>query len=347
MIILTIFLAITFACSDFQLKSNDGSVVCGRGMDFSIPLDSQIIVFNRETFFNSTAPDGSQGFKWKSKYGFIGINAFGAMWVDEGMNEHGLTCGYLELDETRYPSVNKSDYNRSMAVTDLCMWLLGNFKTTDEVVSDYYNIKVWGNKIPVLNIEMGLHIPIHDANGHNLVIEFLDGEVALYENILGILTNDPSLFYQWNNLGRYNSLTPNETDVIINGDIIRPNGDGLQGLPGSFSSADRFVRIATLIRYLEGLNTASDAVIVAANILNSVNIIKGISRDVDKGKTTFETTHWTTIKDLTNKIFYYRNGDGVLRAIYLNKINFNPSIDHSSLVIKDSKPFVLDMTPNI
>src|SRR5438128_1482619 len=92
-------------CSDFQLKTKRGSIMCGRNMDFMIPMKSQIIVFNRDTNMSSFAPDRSPGLQWTTKYGFVGINAFGIDIVDEGINEKGLTCGFLTLNGGTYPQV--------------------------------------------------------------------------------------------------------------------------------------------------------------------------------------------------------------------------------------------------
>ena len=62
------FVSYCLACSDFQLISDDGTIVCGRAMDFIMPMKSQILVFNRGMNMSSEAPDGFIGLQWTSKY---------------------------------------------------------------------------------------------------------------------------------------------------------------------------------------------------------------------------------------------------------------------------------------
>lgn len=56
-----------FGCGDFQLRAQNGSIMCGRSMEFAIPQSSQVITFNRGEKFESMAPDGTKGLEWTSK----------------------------------------------------------------------------------------------------------------------------------------------------------------------------------------------------------------------------------------------------------------------------------------
>jgi len=55
-------------------------------------------------------------------------------------------------------------------------------------------------------------------------------------------------------------------------------------------------------------------------------------------------TLWSTVKDLTRRMFYFRNGDGVIRVVRLNKLNFNVGAKHAPIPIQDAKPYVMDVT---
>lgn len=350
-LILVAFIIRSLACSDFQLKSKDGTIICGRTMDFIMPMHSKILVFNRGINHTSMAPDGSNGLKWRAKYGFVGVNAFDIQSVDEGMNEKGLTCGFLVLNETIYPPIVSNRNNISLAIMDFCTWVLSSFSSTQEVINGIKNIQIWGNKMPVLKIVMGLHIPIHDSFGNNIVIEFINGNINIHDNMLGILTNEPSFPYQLQNLEKYNGLSPNSSSsATINGyQIPSLVGSGLMGLSGSWSSMDRFVRMSTLIRYIENLDTSMNTILTATSILNSVFVPKGM---VMVHLSVFDMyfysyTHWSTMKDLTNKVFYYRNNDGAIRAIYLDKINFDTNANHIPFAIQQSSPFIIDETKHL
>ena len=345
MILLLLLIATAICCSDFQIRAKDDSLIYGRAMDFPIPLKSQLVVFNREYQHCSHDPDGRESICWTSKYGFVGINAFNVPLITEGMNEKGLTCGYLVMNDSIYPSVDPNYYNQSLAITDFCMWVLSSFDNVYQVVNALDNVHIWGDKVPILNILMKLHIPIHDAMGNNLVIEFIDGKVTLYDNQLGILTNEPPLDYQLINLGSYNLLTSVSPEpVIINGKTITPiPGSGLDSMSGGWSPVARFVRIATLLRYITEINTAQDAVTAASWILNSVFVPNGIEIGKFENVKVTVTTQWGVIKDVTNMKFYFRSDDCVLRYVNLHKIDFSNNTNHNSYSVRQP-PFSIDIT---
>jgi len=225
------------------------------------------------------------------------------------------------------------------------MWVLGNFENVDEVVDNLVLLEIWGNKLPVLNVVMGLHVPIHDAYGNNIVIEFMHGKMQIYDNVLGVLTNEPPLPVQMNNLAQYMYLSPNITQqTTINGETITnaPNS-GLHGLPGGWSPMDRFVRMATLLRFV---SETDNGLLTATNILNSVSVTDGmeIGYYPPLNKYVSGLTRWSTIKDLTNGVFYFRNGDGLIKAINLKKLNFASGTNHHTLPIHHDKPFIMDVT---
>lgn len=350
-VLFTFIFTFVNGCSDFQLKTKSGSIMCGRTMDFMIPMKSQILVFNRGTNMSSFNPDGSPGLQWISDFGFVAINAFNIDLADEGMNEVGLTCGFLTLNGGSYPPMNPNKKNVSLAVMDFCMWVLSSFSTTQQVMDNINNVQIWGNTLPVLNIVMGLHVPIHDALGNNLVVEFMNNKVQVYNNPLGVLTNEPPLSYQLQNLAQYMYLSPNMTQqTTVNGfTLLNEPNSGLHGLPGGWSSTDRFVRLATLIRYVmvDNMNLPNDdALLTATHILNSVYATNGMELGyfAPMHKYVSVTTRWSTIKDLINKVFYFRNSDGVIRAIYLNKLNFDASTNHYPFSVHRDKILVIDET---
>lgn len=342
-----IFITIVTSCSDFQLTSDDGAILCGRTMDFPIQMNAEVLVFNRDVNMSSTAPDNSVGLRWTSKYGFVGINAFEINLVTEGMNEMGLTCAYLVLTDSVYPNIVNNKNNISLAITDFCMWVLSLFSSVDEVVENINNIRIWGDKVPVLNMLFGLHVPIHDSFGNNIVIEFINGKVMIYNNTLGVLTNDPPFEFQLQNLAQYNELTSDQVDnaKINEYTVMSAPGSGLHDLSGGFSPIDRFVRLATLIRFADNLKTANDTLLAATHIIGSLYVMHGLEKGIlpHLGRVSV-TTEWATVKDLTNRVFYYIGNDGVIHAIYFDKLNFDFDAKHKPLRIQQDVPFVIDET---
>lgn len=342
---------IGFGCSDFQLKTRNKDIICARSMEFSIPMDSQLVVYPSNVNHSSTAPDGTKGLEWTSKYGFIGICPFNLHGPDEGMNEKGLSFGYLTLECSKYQTISDSEKSIALALIDVGTWILGNFASVEEVKEAITKVRVWGEFIKSVDKVPGLHIALHDAWGNNLVIEFINGEAIIHENPLGVLTNDPPLDWQINNISQYNYLTPESAASIeINGTIVPTigTGSGMIGLPGDWSSITRFVRIATAVRFAIQPKTAEEGVELANHILNIVDLPKGMMIKRIENTKLYETTQWVIIKDLTNKILYYHcYTDSTLKAIDLKKITFHAGNKYNKLNVHATSPTIIDVTDKL
>lgn len=82
---------------------------------------------------------------------------------------------------------------------------------------------------------------------NSIVVEVTKSGVHIYDNPIGVLTNNPEFNYQMYNLNKYRNLsisTPQNTfsdsvDLKVDG-----TGFGGIGLPGDVSPESRFVRVA-------------------------------------------------------------------------------------------------------
>lgn len=317
-----------FACGDFLLKSQDNHFVAGRSMEFPIPMESNVLVYNRGEKFQSTAPGGGLGHSWTSKLGYVGIDAFHMNRVDEGLNEAGLSFGALTLNGTQYQFIGEAQRPEALAMMDVGAWVLGNFATVDEVKEALGNVRVWGQMIKELGCIPGLHIALHDATGKTAVIEFLDGKAIFRDNPKGVLTNEPPLPEQLLNLERYSHLTPFPNGPVADG--------GMVGLPGDWSSESRFVRIAKEVEFINANppTTYEGAIERATHILNTVDVPKGLEIVELANENMPITTRWSTVKDLTSRVFYYRaHNDGRLQAVDLTKETLEPGTVHSKIAV--------------
>lgn len=325
----------SIGCNTFQISAADGTVVTGRAMDFPIDMQSQILAVNRGEVCATVAPDGQAGLRWTSVYGFLGINAFGMNCFDDGINEKGLSYGILTLPETVYPIVQPSEDSIALPISRLGEWILGNFSLVSEVETALKTVKIWGDKIQQINQVPLVHVALHDSTKNNLVIEFIKGKVKVYNNPLGILTNEPRLKYHHHTIRFLNQLSANPApNATINGHKVTSFLEsGLDGIPGGYSSPHRFARIATHVRFIIQPQTAIDAVIAASRILNHVDLIPGMVTAPFNGQTTTISTQWATIKDLTNKKLYYRISDGALKSIDLTQTNFAEGTPHNPILV--------------
>lgn len=222
----------SFACTDFQVKAKDNTVVIGRSMEFPLDLYSNVVIVPRGEHFISENEKGIKGISWTNKYGFLGIDAYKMKnGYVEGFNEKGLAFDALMFTGAKYQPALPGKF---VTIADLGCWIMGNFASIDEVKEALPKINVAGISLKETHGELYMHVALHDAAGKNLVIEFIDGEVKIYDNPLGVLTNRPDFNWQINNLRNYINLDANDKkDKMLHGLKIEPAGvgSGLFGLP--------------------------------------------------------------------------------------------------------------------
>lgn len=314
-------------CTDFVIKAKDGTRVVGRSMEFAAPMNSLAIMHPRGEVFKSTAPGGKAGITWTGKYGFVGITSMGKAGFNDGMNEKGLSIGFLWMPGTKYQTIGDGENQNAIEILDFGPWLLSNFTTVDEIKGALSNIRVWGAVNPLLKSVPPLHVAVHDATGNNFVIEFLNGEMQLHDNPIGVLTNYPSFDWQLTNLGNYVNLTPFDAKPRdLEGTTIFPtgHGSGLHGLPGDMTPPSRFVRTVYFKQSALPASNTTEAINLAEHLLNAVDIPKG-ANVISKKSTEGDYTQWAVIKDLTHRVLYFRTYDNIaLSSIDLNKLDLTP-----------------------
>lgn len=340
------------ACSVFKVVAEDGTIVSGRTMEFGIDMKYAAIVVPRGAGFVSPAPDESAGLKWKTKRGYVGINVMGdRRVVTDGLNEAGLAFSMLWFDEDmQWQDVGPSEKSISLANVMLGSWILGNFSTVSEAVEAIRWVKVFGRKNPEIGgAVIPGHFILHDAAGGCVVIEYENGKVQIYDNLLGIMTNAPTFPWMLTNLRNYVGLNNSMPKGLqFSGHHLNPTGHGagMFGLPGDITPPSRFVRMAITTRFADRPRDAREALNLAQHVVSSLHIVRGMSVDRDKqGRVTAsETTQWSSFRDLTNRIFYFRTYDNfTLRKIDLKRLDFSAQ-NEKSIGMFDDQETIIDVT---
>ncbi len=350
-VILCIILeGVSLACTDFQAKAKDGSVIIGRSMEFAMGMGSEVVVHPKVTKAASMTPDGKTGISWTPKYGYLGINAFGEKQaLLDGLNQKGLSIEFLWFTESKYQEAKNGDW---LAITDLGHWVLGNFATVDEVKKALPLVTVVGVYVPQLRMVPGFHAAVHDAGGKSIVVEFINGETKIYDNPIGVMTNKPTFDWHLTNLRNYVNLDPyDKEEKMIAGVKINPagSGTGWLGMPGDWSPPSRFVRTVMIVNSADPVSNAAEAVNLAEHILNAVDIPMGVIKTRHlENKDMIDYTQWIVIKDLTNKVLYFRSyQDLALKRVDMKKLNFNRGAKMKTIRIESGIRTILDMTEKL
>ena len=321
-----------FSCSDFQVKAQDGSIVVSRSMEFPGDLKSRIWVMPRST---------------ENKYGYLGVDGAGRQdLISDGMNEQGLSVDALMFAAAKYQTAVHG--KKSIPITHICSYLLGNFATVDEVRKAFSKIRVLDEPVKELGGTLGFHLAIHDADQKNLVVEFIDGEVKIYDNPIGITTNMPELSWHLTNLANHMNLDPHDkAPVSVNGVKVTAIGvgTGLLGIPGDWTPPSRFVRLAWSISSALPAKDAAEAVLLSSHLLNSIDIPLGVIKEVNG---MYGYAQWVVIKDLTNKVFYYRTYDNqALKSIDVKKLDFKFGSKPRNVAISEGGSNITDVTEKL
>jgi choloylglycine hydrolase len=76
------------ACTSFVIKTQDGSPIYGRTMEWGVfDLQSDLVLVPRNLPFTSELGGGKQGMTWKNKYGYVAINGSQNKSIRSGWNE--------------------------------------------------------------------------------------------------------------------------------------------------------------------------------------------------------------------------------------------------------------------
>ena len=342
------------ACTGVTLKATDGSVVFGRTLEWgSFDLKSRLAVIPRGYKYATHMPDGKTGLSWQGKYGVVGIDAVEKDIVVEGMNEKGLAVGlFYHPGFAQYQEYDPAQAAHSLSPTDVGQYLLTSFATVDEVRDALAKVRV----VPVVEPALGFAPPVHfivtEPSGKAIVIEYLKGEMKIFDAPLGVITNAPSYDWHETNLRNYINLSP----VALPGNKIedldfRPlgGGSGMIGLPGDFTPPSRFVRAVAFSKTARPTATGDETIYEIFRILDNFNVPLGAAEGTgdDKTQGMRSATIWTSASDTNNKVFYYHTQHNRrLRMVDLKKIDFGSFNDIKRLSLDEVKAQdIQDVTP--
>lgn len=312
-IVLALFIlqGICFACTFVEVGAKDGSVAIGRTVEWSFPMNYILTITPKGQNFTGFYPkdkvaDDYQPLKWCNKYAYAGIGTTQQEGIVSGQNEKGINIEGLNLPSfSEYQTVTKESKN-ILSLADLGGWALGNFATVKELSEALQKCTLWTP--PVADSGSGtIHLVATDRTGSGIVIEYVKGQLKIYDNVTHTLTNSPTYDWHLTNLRNYLRLDNQDTTSVNRGNNTLKQistGNGLSGLPGDYTSVSRFVKITTLRYYSIQPDTAQEACGLAGHLINAVNIPKGAIAEKYQGEPVYETAQITVVKDLTNnKLF--------------------------------------------
>ncbi len=341
-------------CTGIMLRAEDGAIIYGRTMEWgSFDLESRVVIIPRGSKFTAVTPDQKPGKTWTSLHGVVGLDAVGKDIIADGINEKGLTVGeFYQPGFAEYPAYDPALAGDSMSSLDVGLYLLSQCATVDEVRAAMSKIRV----VPVVDLMIGIAPPMHyfvtDPGGKAIVIEFLKGEMKIFDAPLGVITNSPSYDWHETNLRNYVNLSSVAIPDKKIGDInFKPlgGGSGMIGLPGDNTPPSRFIRAVAATQTARPTATGDETVYELFRILDNFNLPVGAAEGSGEAKTggMRSSTIWTTGYDTKNLVMYYHTQHNRrVRMVDLKKIDFTKSGEMMRLPLDKQKvQDIEDITP--
>ena len=292
----------------------------GRNFDFEISFNEKVTVTPRNFKFDFKKIDSIE-----SHYAIIGV----AAGVDEyplyydACNECGLAIAGLNFSGN---AVYREFIDGMVNVSpfEFIPYLLSNASNLDEA-------RKLLKEINLVNIDYSkdlplspLHWMISDSSS-TIVVEPLADGLKIYENPVGVLTNNPTFDKQLFNLNDYRGLSNKNPSNTFGKDIDLDEysrGMGAIGLPGDLSSSSRFIKVAFTRANSFGSNVSQ-----FFHILGSVEQQKGCTFISDPDL--YEYTMYTSCYDINECVLYYRTYfNSQINRVDLN----NENLDSDKLI---------------
>ena len=221
----------------------------------------------------------------------------------DAVNEKGL--GMAGLNFPGNAVYNKVQEGRdNITQFEFIPWILGQCANVQEarVLLSHINLvdTPFNEKYPV----SPLHWILADRD-ETITIESVQEGLKIYDNPVGVLTNNPPFPLQLFRLNDYMSLSPEQPGNRFSKDLkLKPysRGMGAMGLPGDLSSASRFIRVAfTKMNAVSGASE-TESVSQFFHILGSVEQTRGCCQ-LENGE--YEITIYTSCCNADRGIYYY------------------------------------------
>ncbi|SCS63998.1 choloylglycine hydrolase family protein [Staphylococcus caeli] len=289
-------------CTGFSFSSKNKQVLLGRTMDFVYQLEGFPAAQPRHYYWESRVD-----YKGKTRYGFIGSGCdMEGLLFGDGVNEHGLgTSIQYFRGYASYATEPREGY-MNIAQSEVIIWVLGYNKNIDNVIKNAPTVNVIGHVLNDIEEVPPIHYHITDETGRTVELTFRDGQIVINENPLGVLTNNPDLNWHYENLRNFAQLTPHKpSHKRMLGQSVASLGNegGTFGLPGGFTSGERFIRMAYLKDNLIGSDNPAYDVLDAFKLLDGVSIPKGAVLDENEG---LHYTLYQTVLNLTTRTLFIK-----------------------------------------
>lgn len=233
---------------------------------------------------------------------FVGNACYSDVVKDMDLAVRGMSSDIRREAMVRDRGGNAAKYN--VAQFEFIPWIVGQCASVKEA-------RVLLERINITNVSFRddlpaaqLHWIIADRN-EAVTVEAVKEGVRIYDNPVGVLTNNPPFEDQMFQLNNYMYLSPEQPKNTFSKELdlkAYSKGMGAMGLPGDLSSQSRFIRASFVKMNSVSGDSEAESVSQFFHILGSVDQQRGCCIG-EGGK--YETTIYTSCCNADRGIYYY------------------------------------------
>lgn len=323
-------------CTAATYKTKD--FYFGRTLDYEFSYGDEVTVTPRNFCFRFRHMS-----EVKTHYAMIGM-AYVAddypLYYD-AVNEKGLGMAGLNfVGNAKYQDVQAGREN--VAQFEFIPWILSQCATVLEARKALEKMNLVGTpyseKLPCAS----LHWIIADKDAA-IVVECVEDGLHIYDNPVGVLTNNPPFPVQMFMLNNYMHVSPSQPENHFAKELplaAYSRGMGGLGLPGDLSSASRFAKVAFTKMHAISGESEAESVSQFFHILGSVEQQRGCC-EVEPGK--YEITIYTSCVNVNKGIYYYTTYENhQIQAVDMHREDLDGSTLHRYPLINEEQIHVVN-----
>ncbi|MBP0984091.1 MAG: choloylglycine hydrolase [Oscillospiraceae bacterium] len=304
-------------CTAATYKTDD--FYFGRTLDYEFSYGDEIVVTPRNFPVNFRTMGVME--KHYAMIGMAHVAENFPLYYD-AVNEKGLGMAGLNfVGNAHYFDAEQGKDN--VAQFELILWVLGQCASVKEARELLGRINIlntpFNDRMPCAQ----LHWIIADKD-EAITLESVNEGIRIYDNPVGVLTNNPPFDEQMFNLNNYMHLSAKNPENTFSDKLTLKcysRGMGALGLPGDLSSQSRFVRVAFVKMNSISGNSEAESVSQFFHILGSVDQQRGCC-DLGDGK--YELTIYTSCCNADKGIYYYTTYENhQISAVDMHKENLD------------------------
>lgn len=324
-------------CTAATYKTED--FYFGRTLDYEFSYGDEVIVTPRNYSIHFREKDDL-----RTHYAIIGMGCVAEDYplYYDAVNEKGLAMAGLNfVGNAVYREYGQGKDN--IAQFELILWILGQCATVAQARALLAKLNIrntrFDAKLPIAQ----LHWMIADR-GEAVTVEAVVDGLKIYDNPVGVLTNNPPFPEQMSALNNYMHLSAKPpVNTFAPGLELHQysRGLGALGLPGDLSSQSRFVRAAFVRMNAVSGTGEQESVSQFFHILGAVDQQRGCCVLEDGA---YEITLYTSCCNACKGIYYYTTYDNhQITAVDMHRENLDggelvryPAIKEEQILIQNA-----------